>query len=289
MVSGRGLDLSLRFRPVELALLAYLGGTTVVAAMRIADQPACRWVLGTNILIAFILALLPALSSAPSAQRLRDLAPFLVLPALYSQIDLLNRFGLTPVHDPVVQYWEVTIFGGQVSRMWWQAHPSVFWSTLLHGAYIAFYPVVIAPTAFLLWSGDPVGARRAVSWVIIAFLLCYLGFILFPVAGPYYAFPRPDPAFLNNPTARLVYATLARGSSYGAAFPSSHVAAAIAATAAAYATSRRLGLILSLPTALLAVGVVYCQMHYAVDALAGLVVGGLVVGTGYWREKREKD
>ncbi len=37
--------------------------------------------------------------------------------------------------------------------------------------------------------------------------------------------------------------------------------------------SRRLGLLLILPTILLTVGVVYCQMHYAVDAVAGLAVG----------------
>ena len=30
------------------------------------------------------------------------------------------------------------------------------------------------------------------------------------------------------------------------------------------------------PTVLLTVGVVYCQMHYAVDALAGLGVGAAV-------------
>jgi membrane-associated phospholipid phosphatase len=31
-----------------------------------------------------------------------------------------------------------------------------------------------------------------------------------------------------------------------------------------------------IPTLLLAVGVVYCQMHYGVDALGGLAVGLLV-------------
>jgi membrane-associated phospholipid phosphatase len=40
--------------------------------------------------------------------------------------------------------------------------------------------------------------------------------------------------------------------------------------------SRRLGLVLLIPTALLSVGVVYCQMHYGVDALGGLLVGGMV-------------
>ena len=53
----------------------------------------------------------------------------------------------------------------------------------------------------------------------------------------------------------------------------------MAAALAAGIGSRRLGLLLLLPTLLLTVGVVYCQMHYGVDALSGLVVGGVVALT----------
>ncbi len=103
-------------------------------------------------------------------------------------------------------------------------------------------------------------------------------FIFFPVAGPYYEFPRPATWFTDNLAARLTYEALATGSSYGAAFPSSHVAAAVAATLAAARSSPRLGLLLAIPTLLLTIGVVYCQMHYGVDALGGLAVGVLVTG-----------
>ena len=69
----------------------------------------------------------------------------------------------------------------------------------------------------------------------------------------------------------MVYSALRGGSAFGAAFPSSHVAATVAATIGAWRGSRRLGVILAVPTALLAVGVVYCQMHYAIDSAAGLL------------------
>ena len=115
------------------------------------------------------------------------------------------------------------------------------------------------------------------------FVVCYLCFLFFPVAGPYYTFPRPDRWFTDNGPARLVYATLAAASSYGAAFPSSHVAAAVAATVAALRGSRALGLGLVIPTVLLTIGVVYCQMHYGVDAVAGAVVGGAIG----WRLKAQ--
>ena len=111
------------------------------------------------------------------------------------------------------------------------------------------------------------------------FVVCYLVFVFFPVAGPYYVFPRPPPWFVDNPPARLVYATLAAGSSYGAAFPSLARRGHRRGRARRLQGSRRLGLLLVVPTILLAVGVVYCQMHYGVDALAGCGVG-LVVAAG---------
>ena len=47
---------------------------------------------------------------------------------------------------------------------------------------------------------------------------------------------------------------------------------AFAATIAAWRGNRRLGMALLIPTGMMAVGVVYTQMHYAVDAMAGLLV-----------------
>ena len=40
------------------------------------------------------------------------------------------------------------------------------------------------------------------------------------------------------------------------------------------------------PSLLLVIGVVYCQMHYAVDAIAGVVLAGLVVGGWHFWEVR---
>ncbi len=129
------------------------------------------------------------------------------------------------------------------------------------------------PAVVFLSRGRIEEARHFVLVVMITFVGCYLVFLFFPVAGPYYVFAHPPAWFIDNGPARLVYATLAAGSSYGAAFPSSHVAGAVAATVAASRGSRRLGLALVIPTLLLTLGVVYCQMHYGVDAVVGALAG----------------
>ncbi len=261
--------------PVDRLLLVYLGIVTVIAVHRAPGRPGCWWVVAGNALMAVLILLLNRPGLGRVGRVLREIHPLLLLVVLYAQLDVLNRGGAA-VHDALVQRWELALFGAQVSRVWWQAEPSALWSTVLHAAYFSYYFIVSIPAFYFLWRDDVAAVRRFVLTVMAAFVLCYLVFLLFPVAGPYYEFPRPAAWFIDNPAARLVYDTLARGSSYGAAFPSSHVAATVAAAIAAGLGSRRLGLVLLAPTVLLTVGVVYCQMHYAVDALTGLGVGAAV-------------
>jgi membrane-associated phospholipid phosphatase len=275
-------------RTVDLLLLGYLGVVSVVAIIRLSSQPRCWWLLLAHALFVLLLVLVTRPGLGPIGRTIREIYPLFLLPALYSEIDILNS-GAMEVHDAMVQHWEQVIFGEQISREWWQAAPSPLWSSVLHGAYLSYYLIVSAPALYFAWRGDLEGVRRFILVVIATFVICYLWFIFFPVSGPYYQFPRPASWFTDNTAARLTYEALATGSSYGAAFPSSHVAAALAATLAAARSSPRLGLGLSVPTVLLTVGVVYCQMHYGVDALAGLAVGGLVtwlVGAG--KERRER-
>jgi membrane-associated phospholipid phosphatase len=272
-----------RLLPVDVVLLGYLAVVSAVAIHRAGARPACWWVVAANMLTAALIALLWRPGLGRVGRTLREVYPLLLLVGLYGQLDILNTGGVR-VHDGLVQRWELALFGAQVSREWWRAAPSALWSTVLHAAYFSYYFVVSIPAFYFLHRGDIAAARRFVLAVMTTFVVCYLVFIFFPVAGPYYMFPRPSPWFVDNAAARLVYDTLAEGSSYGAAFPSSHVAATVAAALAAASGSRRLGLVLLVPTILLGVGVVYCQMHYGVDALAGLVVGIVVaVAIGHLR------
>ncbi|MEP7228051.1 MAG: phosphatase PAP2 family protein, partial [Gemmatimonadales bacterium] len=253
-------------RAVDLLLLAYLAIVSVVAALRAPRVPECWWLLVAHGLVVVLVYLVTRPGLGPVGRTIREIYPLLLLPALYSELDILNVASV-PVHDALVQHWELLLFGGQVSREWWQAAPSRFWSTVLHAAYLSYYLIISAPALYFAWRGDLQAVRRFVLVVIATFVICYLIFIFFPVAGPYYEFRRPAAWFTDNLPARLTYEALASGSSYGAAFPSSHVAAALAATLAAARSSRRLGLLLVIPTLLLTIGVVYCQMHYGVDAL----------------------
>lgn len=268
-VGGAGL------RAVDLLLVGYLGLVSIVAVIRASNEPGVRWMLLGHGLLVIFLALVTRPGLGPVGRTIREIYPLFLLPGLYAELDILNSPS-TPVYDHLVQRWEMLIFGAQISREWWQSAPSRFWSTTLHAAYLSYYLIVSAPALYFAWRGNLGAVRRFVLVVMTTFIVCYIVFIFFPVAGPYYTFPRPASWFTDNFAAKLVYQALATGSSYGAAFPSSHVAAALAASITAGRVSSRWGLVLMIPTVLLTVGVVYCQMHYAVDALAGLLIGGIV-------------
>src|SRR5256886_16950942 len=79
---------------------------------------------------------------------------------------------------------------------------------------------------------------------MVTFYLCYVVFLFFPVAGPRYAFDLAHNAATEIWPARATQWLLDRGDSWGAAFPSSHVAAAVVATICALRYWRPLGLAL---------------------------------------------
>jgi membrane-associated phospholipid phosphatase len=279
-----------RLRPVDLLLGGYLAVVSLVALVRAPEQPGCWWLLAAHALFGVLLYLVTRPGLGPVGRTIRELYPLFLLVGLYSELDVLNGPGGVPVYDATVQRWELAIFGAQLSTEWWRRMPSRFWSSALHAAYLSYYLIVVTPAFYFVWRRDLDALRHFVLVVMTTFVACYLAFIFFPVAGPYYVFSRPDAWFTDNLFARMVYNTLATGSSYGAAFPSSHVAAAVAAVLSAARGSKGLAWALALPTVLLTLAVVYCQMHYGIDAVAGLVVGAVVVaGVGRIQKSMKRE
>lgn len=273
-------------RPLEWLMGGYATLVAFVIAVRAPEMRGWQWLLLAHGLILLLIWLLNRPGLGHTGRIIREVFPLLLLLGLYAELDVLNA-GTPRIYDDVVQRWEAAIFGGQPSRDWWRAYPSAFWSFVLHGAYLFYYAILAFPPIWLAARGNIDGLRRFLLLVMTAFVVCYVFFIFMPVAGPYYMFARPEGAFVENVMARMVYGALEEGSSYGAAFPSSHVAATVAALFASWRADRTLGWILVLPTVLLIVSVVYCQMHYAVDALAGLGIGvGIALTLGRFANAR---
>ncbi len=268
----------LAVRPVDKLVVGYLVLVTGVMVIRGGISQPIYWSL---LLMHALVVVLVYLGSRLQADQRWGRAfytayPLLITPALYSELGILavqHDVPATFARDALVQGWESTVFSAQVSYEWIRHAPSVFWSGVLHLAYFAYYPIVTLGPLLLLLRNEEDRARSVVLATMIAFIACYVVFLLFPVAGPNYAFPHPTGPVRDVWSARLVYWVLAHGSAFGTAFPSSHVAATVAATIALWYQFRELAIAFFVPVLLMIVGTVYCQMHYGVDALTGLAVG----------------
>jgi membrane-associated phospholipid phosphatase len=265
-----------RFRPVDWGVLVYLVIASAVVIGRIGRIPGVEWSLMANAAGMVFVWLITRPGLGRFGRGLREVYPLLLVVLFYGALDLVGGHGAITTHEKTVQRWELAIFGSQVSRTWWEQHPSQFWSTFLHAVYASYYLVIAAGPILFLVRGDQPNLRRTVTAIAATYGVCFLVFLLYPVAGPNYEFPKPSAEFLDNAPARLVYSLLQRGSSYGAAFPSSHVAAAITAALATFQGDKKLGSLLLIPATILPVAVVYTQMHYGMDAIFGVLVGVLV-------------
>ncbi|HEY3280471.1 MAG TPA: phosphatase PAP2 family protein [Gemmatimonadales bacterium] len=269
-----------RYTPIDVATLLYivLATVAVLLSFRGDSIPGWPWLLVAHGLLAGLVWLAPrARAAGPVGRVFGDWYALLLLAALYGEIGVLT-LDAGFQNDLAIQRLEAWVFGSQVSYRWIREMPSPALSWLLHACYLAYYPILYASPAGLWLAGRRDAARHTIFAVMVTFYLCYVVFLFFPVAGPRYAFDAAHNAASEVGPARFAAWLLDRGDSWGAAFPSSHVAASVVATGMALRYWRKLGLMLLPFTTGLILAVVYGQFHYAVDAMAGLVVAAVMLG-----------
>lgn len=271
---------------VELAYVVAVG-LTVAYLWRDGINPRWPFIATAYLLLATCALMAPKVRLAgPFGQFLGEWYPLFLLPAMYGTIGVVNLFE-AHVHDPVIQQLELWVFGSQVSYRWVREQPSVLLAWVMQLTYLSYYVVIFASPIGLWLSGRRDAARHTIVALMITLYSCYLIFMLFPVTGPRYAFPLAENAATAAAPARLAKWILDSGDSWGAAFPSSHVAGYLVAVGMALRKWRRLGLIM-LPGAIgLVLAVVYDQCHYAVDSIGGVIMAVVVVAVvPRWLEDR---
>lgn len=217
----------------------------------------------------------------------RDWLPLLVLPLFYWETPLLaETFHGGMMYDWIVYGWEQTVFGGQPSLTLAARWPWLWLSEPLHAAYLSYYLIGLGPAAVLYLMNRRSAFRRVVFTTVVALIVHQAAFVAFPVLGPRYLFPAPTGPLEAGPLYQLTHRLLESASSPGTAFPSSHVGISVAITIALFREGVRAAPWVALLTTLLAISTVYGGFHYAVDALAGVALGGAVGLAAPWLRRR---
>lgn len=266
-----------RWTPADRILFLYSGFAGLLALLWGWRLGAALWagiVLGHVAIVGLVLWVRRVPTRGFSwAGFARDAYPLVALLFLYWELRHLALLFADAYHDPTVIAWEQAIFGEQLASTLRDRAPWVWLSELLHLSY-GFYWFLIPVVSLTLYFRRKVeGFRDLISTLLPVFFACYLVFIFWPVEGPYYRFEPPGPPFSEGFFRRFVDAVLGPGASRGAAFPSSHVAVAVAALCVAYRWERPLFWVLLPLVSGLTVGTVYGGFHYGIDAIAGVAVG----------------
>ncbi|MBA2565639.1 MAG: inositol phosphorylceramide synthase [Gemmatimonadetes bacterium] len=264
---------SSRPRPHEILWAGYfaLTGLFVLAF----GSPTSDWlpVLGAHAAcVALLLIGLPRLPERGAWRVVRDWVLVAVFPLAYWEVALLNDLFTAGYYDREVLWLEGALFRSQPSVVLRRMLPWRPLSEYLHFGYFAYYALGPALAVPLYVRGRVAAFRYVLTVTFAVFFVCYVCFILFPVAGPWYVFARPSAESMGWVFPRLEHALLEQAASQGAAFPSSHAAAAVVIWLLAWRLDRRIFRLLSPVVPALVVGTVYGGFHYAVDALAGVLV-----------------
>ena len=231
----------------------------------------------------------------------RHFYPLILYAFLYRESELLNLMFVDQYLDPAFIAFEERMFGFQPAVVFMDTFPYTLVSEFFYMSYFSYY-VMIAGVGLALYF-----RRREEFWRYLAvlsflFYVCFLAFMVLPVAGPP-AFFMEIPRYLDQQ--RLPYyplefpASVSSGpffqvmkflysafESGGGAFPSSHVAAALCVSFFAWRLLRNVRYLILAATIALSFATVYCRYHYAVDVFAGAVTAGVVIPLGEWLYRR---
>lgn len=199
---------------------------------------------------------------------------------------LFYRQTAIPLGVPRVRWHDDVLL--RVEWAWWTSSwtiPIPWIADWLAIAYHAFVPLLALAAAVAFWPGDSAGERRmarTVGTICVAWAVCDVVFVMFPVEGPRFVIPGLQAARMGDGIlARFASFYQENGMIRGGAFPSAHVAGAVVAMAALW--RRRSAFVAALPVAIsLGAGAVYYGYHYASDVIVGAAVGGAVLGGVAW-------
>ena len=201
-------------------------------------------------------------------------AALILIPLFYTEIALLNQSFGAGYHDSLVLSWEGFLFGSPATELAGK-YPYPLLSESLHLAYFSYYPTVYIPPLILFFSRRHEAFQTTVVTLLATASVCFVFFVYFPVQGPRYF--GPPESIPGGPIRALTLSILENGSSRGAAFPSSHMAMTVCQAMVQLRYQPPIGILVTLISVGVGVGAVYGGFHYAIDMLAGAVVG-LVVG-----------
>jgi membrane-associated phospholipid phosphatase len=161
------------------------------------------------------------------------------------------------------------------------AHPAL--NEFMQFAYFTYFVYLLLLGGVLYYRRDAEGYWAAMTYSAAGYVLGYVIAIVFPVQSPWFTLAGMwHVELVGGPFTALINLIEKCGRVHGAAFPSQHVAGAVAALWGAWRHRRWLFWVF-LPFVLsMCISTVYVRNHYLADVFGGIVTGTLGYVIGSW-------
>ena len=160
-------------------------------------------------------------------------------------------------------------------------HPAL--TEFMQFAYFTYFVYLLILGGILYYQRDLESYWAVMSYSAIGYVLGYVIAMFFPVQSPWFTMAGMWHSELTGgPFTALINLIETIGRVHGAAFPSQHVAGAMAALLGAWRHRRWLFWVFLPFVACMCISTVYVRNHYVADVLGGLVTGTLGYVIGVW-------
>lgn len=221
--------------------------------------------------------------TAGLAGFVRTLYPVMLYSLFYSELERADHWIFPDFLDAQLVAFERSIFGFE-PNIWIVSAQSPWLNEIMMLGYFSYY-LLIPLVALALFLRQRIDDLRGMLYgTTVAFVISYVGFVVFPVEGPRYflaqQFPEPLAGWVFVPLVRYI---IDQGAIHGGCMPSSHVAVAVVILLWARRTMPRLGTVLTPFVFTLILGTVWGRFHYVTDAVVGIIVAATALMlTGFW-------
>ena len=273
-----------KLNPADISTLTY--NIIVMSLVLLFHQRVHAWYLedllnlGAICFILFIVSVVDDRSNSVLL-LLRNFYPLLLFPLFYKQVGRISHILFAENLDSYLQRIEYAIFGFQPSSRLAHLLPQIWFAEYMHFAYSCFY--VIMPALGLLLYRRKDLFKEYLFTLCNAMFVCYLIFILFPVAGPNaHSSNGFSKGFLFIPLMNAISTVDIEAG----AMPSSHVACAAVVLYFAWRYAPKTRIVFATICISLMISTVYCGYHYALDVFGGLLTAAVVISLSTWACRR---
>ncbi len=276
MVNNRNL----RYLLMENATFIYMVVLSILILVFHVNLPHWLNLLGFNLCVCLFMFLVASgLNHKVSGwwYFFRHFYPMLFFIILYEENRYLIHMIFPDFFDHMINRFELNLFG-IYPTVWMEKFIFSGLNEYMMFVYFFYYFLFLILGLGLFYSHKVKELNDLLFTSAVAFYVSYLGFILFPVAGPRFALAGIHQLKINGVFfTGLAQSIIKLAGIEGGAMPSSHVAVALVVLVYALRHHRILFYVLSPFIFSLFVATVYGRFYYVSDVLAGLLVGGISI------------